>query len=63
MLNYCAVSRACSESLPQELPRGDADDFLEYAVEVVGVFEAKEAGGFAYVVAVHQEAFALFDDE
>ena len=49
--------------LPQKLRGGDAGEMLEQAGEVMGEVEAEEAGGLADVVAVHQQALGLVDDE
>ena len=49
--------------LTKELGRSDAGHSLEEAGEVVRELEAKEEGGFADIVSVHQEALALFDHE
>ena len=44
---------------PEELGRRDAGYLFEEACKVMWVLEAKQECGFAYIVAVHQEALAL----
>ena len=48
---------------PEKLGRRDAGYLFEEAGEVVWKLEAKQQCGFADVVAVHQEALALFYNE
>ena len=46
----------------QILTRREPGHLLEKAGEMMGKIEAKEARGFADVVAVHEQAFGLVDD-
>ena len=64
------INRAVSTGLivnrlfgSQELRGSDACRLLEQAGEMVREFEAQQAGGFADVVAVHQQTLALLGHE
>ena len=47
---------------PHKLAGGESCDTFEEASEVMGKVEAEQAGGFADIMPLHQQAFRLIDN-